>query len=63
MNTIKTYEISFVNNCKYQTQLVETLQTIEEVKEWYLNNNRASLIISIHEYEDIVRRGQSVLRI
>ena len=63
MNMIKTYEISFVNDCKYQTQLVETLQTIEEIKQWYLENNRASLIISIHEYEDIIRRGQSVLRI
>lgn len=63
MNTIKTYEISFVYNCKYQTQIVETLQTIEEIKQWYLDHNRASFIISIHEYEDIIKIGQSILRI
>lgn len=63
MNAIKVYEISYINECKYHTQLVETLQTIEEIKKWYLDTNHATLIIGIHEYEDIVRRGQSVLRI
>lgn len=63
MNKIETYEVTFTKNSVYQTNLVETARTPEEIRDWYLNTHGAFIVISIKPFAGVPKPGQPIVRI
>ena len=63
MNRIETYEVAFTKDSIYQTNLVETARTPEEIKEWYLNTHGAFVVLGIRVFSGVPKPGQPIVRI
>ena len=63
MNIIKNYEITFIKSGEYRSNIVETAISIEEIKNWYLLNYKADIILGIHEFLDIPKKSQTLIRL
>ena len=63
MNQIRQYEISFNHNGVYQTHIVETDKTPEEIKDWYMTVRNVLIIAGVRAFTGIPKPGQPIVRI
>ena len=63
MNRIETYEVAFTKDGTYQTHLVETARTPEEIREWYLTAHGAFMVLGIRVFSEVPKPGQPIVRI